>query len=235
VSDYSKRMKYFDYFLERLAEGRACAEGPRGFKHYDAMHRAVCLGDVPSIDADPGPYYPFILIAHYFWRRGDVCKACVFLEKARGRRPFHYDEDEKTAVELLKAAIREGAEGVRRVETEDSIWSWASLFKDLLIAELDARERAAALRRVKAALKEFFKFEKVDGDIAEAYNIFEPYQSEAPYIYIYYAVMELEKQEPPKRGIRSIFQHIFRKKEVNLSTLGSSPVYTQLSCLWANQ
>ncbi len=138
MSEYFVRMKDFDYFIKRLINGRACAEGPKGFKHYDALYRAVCLGEVFDIDADPGPYYPFVLIAHYFWReRGDVCRACVFLEKARGRKPPHYDDDEKTAVELLKAAIKEGAEGVRRIKTEDSHWSWASLFN---AAELEKQK-----------------------------------------------------------------------------------------------
>jgi len=73
--------------------------------------------------------------------------------KACGRRPLHYDRDERTAAALLEAAIREGAAGARRVETEDSIWSWASLFKDLLTAELDA----GALQRIRPALKEVLK------------------------------------------------------------------------------
>jgi hypothetical protein len=211
MSEYFVRMKYFDYFIEHLIEGRACVEGPRGFKHYDMLYRAVCLGEVMDIDADPGPYYPFVLIAHYFWRRGDVCRACVFLEKARGRRPFHYDDDEKTAVELLKAAIREGPGGVRRIKTEDSHWSWASLFKDLLIAELDASAKASALRRIKPALKEVFEAADVPDFVAEAHNIFQPYLSITPYIYIYYAVTELEKQEPPRRGARDVLRDIIRR------------------------
>ena len=108
------------------------------------MPRRLLRG-AQGLDADLGPYYPFVLLVHYFWRRGDICRACAFLEKARGRRLLHYDEDEKTAVELLKAAIREGTEGVRRVKTEDSHWTWASLFKDLFIAELDASARAVVL------------------------------------------------------------------------------------------
>jgi len=208
MSDYIKRMRDFDYFLEHLVEGRACAEGPRGFKHYDALYRAVCLGEAADLDADPGPYYPFVLIAHYFWRRGDVCKACIFLEKARGKWPLHREKDEEVAVKLLEAAVKEGAEDVKRIETEDSFWSWASLFRDLLIAELDPRRRAAALRRVKTALKEFFDAEEVDGYIAEGYNIFHPYLSRMPYIYIYYAAAELEKQVPPKRCIRGALRRL---------------------------
>jgi hypothetical protein len=215
---YFRRMKDFDYFLERLVEGRACAEGPRGFRYYDALYRAVCLGEVADLDADTGPYYPFVLIAHYFWRRGDVCRACIFLEKARGRRPLHRERDEEVATALLEAAIRQGAEGVRRIETEDSIWSWASSFKYLLIAELDPRGRAAALRRLKTALEEFFDAEEVDGDVAEGYNIFHPYLSRMPHIYIYHAVAELEKQEPPKRGIRDALRRLVRlEKGVKLS------------------
>ena len=176
------------------------------------MYRAVCLGKTHQLDADPGPYYPFVLVAHYFWRRGDVCRACVFLEKARGGgRPFHRDEDEDIATRLLEAAIREGIEGVRRVETEDSIWSWASLFKDLLIAELDPRGRADALRRIKPALKEVFEAADVPDFIAEGYNIFQPYISVTPYIYIYYAAAELEKQEPPRRGIRDVLRDAIRR------------------------
>ncbi len=212
MTEYFVRMKHFDYFIEHLIEGKACAEGPRGLKHYDALYRAVCLGEVLDIDADPGPYYPFVLIAHYFWRRGDICRACVFLEKARGRRPFHYDDDEETAVELLKAAIREGVEGVRRVKTEDSHWSWASLFKDLLVAELDTSARATALPRIKSALNEVFETAEVlSGDIAEAYNIFPPYLSITPYIYIYYAAAELEKQEPPRRNIKDLLRGALRR------------------------
>jgi hypothetical protein len=56
MSDYVKRMKDLDYFLERLAEGRACAEGPRGFKHYDVLYRAVCGGGEAGVPiADLGP------------------------------------------------------------------------------------------------------------------------------------------------------------------------------------
>jgi len=227
MPDYIRRMKDFDYFLERLVEGRACAEGPRGFKHYDALYRAVCLGEAADLDADPGPYYHFVLIAHYFWRRGDVCRACIFLEKARGRRPLHREKDEETVAKLLEAAIRQGAEGVRRVKTENSFWSWASLFKDLLIAELDASARAAALQRLKLALEEVFDTADVPDYIAEGYNIFQPYLSKAPYVYIYYAVAELEKQEPPKRGIGEALLHVFRpEKRVKLSTPGSSPLCT---------
>ena len=205
---YFVRMKDFDYFLVRFIEGRACADGPRGFEHYDALYRAVCLGEVEGLEADPGPYYPFILLAHYFWRRGDICRACAFLGKARGRRPFHYDRDEKTAADLLESAIRQGAEGVRRIETEDSHWSWASLFKDLLVAELDPRERAAKLRRINKALEEVFETEDVSGDIADAYGIFMPYLSMTPYIYIHHAAAELEKLVPPRRGMRDILRRI---------------------------
>ncbi len=206
MSEYFVRMRYFDYFIRRLIEGRACAEGPKGFKHYDALYHAVCLGEALDIDADPGPYYPFVLVAHYFWRRGDVCRACAFLEKARGKRPLHYDEDEKTAAELIKAAIREGVKGVRRIETEDSIWSWASLFKDLLIAELDPRERAVALRRIKPALEEVFEATDVSDYIAEGYNIFQPYLSITPYIYIHHVAAELEGQKPPRRGVKDLLR-----------------------------
>jgi hypothetical protein len=196
---YFKRKKEFDWFIENLARGEACAEGPKGFEHYDALYRIACLGETSDVDPDPGPYYPFILLAHYFWRHGDVCKACVLLEKVRGgRKSFHREKDEEVAIELLKAVIREGVDGVKRIKTEDSHWSWASVFKDLLIAELDPRERAAAMQRIKKALKEVFEVEKVSGYIAEMYNIFEPYISDVPYIYIYYAVSELEKQEPPR-------------------------------------
>jgi hypothetical protein len=48
--------------------------------------------------------------------------------------------------------VREWSEGVRRIEAEDGLW-WASLFKDLLTAELDPRGRAEALRRIRQALK----------------------------------------------------------------------------------
>jgi len=211
MSEYFKRMKYFDYFLEYLIEGSACTEGPRGLKYYDMLYRAVCLGETQGLDADPGPYYPFVLVAHYFWRRGDICKACVFLEKARGRQPFHYDKDEKTAAALLEAAIREGTEGVRRIKTEDSIWSWASLFKDFLTAELDAGARAAALQRIRPALKEVFEAAEASGDIAEAYSVFQPYLSITPYIYIYYASMELEKQKSPRRGAGDVLRDIIRR------------------------
>ena len=211
MSEYFERMKYFDYFLEHLIEGEACKEGPRDLKYYDMLYRAVCLGETQDLDADPGPYYPFVLVAHYFWRRGDICKACIFLEKARGRRPLHYDKDEKNAAELLKAAIREGAEGVKRIETEDSIWSWASLFKDLLTAELDASARASALQRIRPALKEVFEAAEVWGDIADVYNVFQPYLSITPYIYIYYASMELEKQKPPRRNIGDVVKDIMRR------------------------
>jgi hypothetical protein len=140
-------MEEFDYFVESLVEGRTCGEGPRGFRYHDAMHRAVCPGETQGLDADPGPYYPFALTAHYFWRRGDICCACIFLEKARSIRPFRYDKDEKTVAALFEAAVKEGAEGVRRIKTDDRVWSWASLFKYLLIAELDVRERGAARSR----------------------------------------------------------------------------------------
>jgi hypothetical protein len=211
MSVYFKRMRDFDYFLVRLVENRACAEGPKGFRYYDAMYRTVCLGEALDTDADPGPYYPFVLLAHYFWRRGDICKACVFLEKARGRRPLRRERDTEVATALLEAAIREGVEGVRRVKTEDAHCSWASLFKDILIAELDPDARAEALRRIRQALK-LVEEEMADltEEIIEGYNIIPP--PRAPYVYIRYAVEELERREPPKRGIRSVFHHLFRKK-----------------------
>jgi hypothetical protein len=75
------------------------------------------------------------------------------LGKLRGRKPLFRDGDEITAARLLEAAVREGVEGVRRIETEDGPWSWASLFKDLLTAELSPGERAGALRRIRQPLK----------------------------------------------------------------------------------
>jgi hypothetical protein len=72
---------------------------------------------------------------------------------------------------------------------------------------------------VRAALKEFFEFEKVDGDIAENYNIFYPYQSEAPYVYLYYAVKKLErrKQLPKCGGVASqILQKFQNSKEFGI-------------------
>ena len=90
MSEYLKRMKYFDYFLEHLIEGRACTEGPRGLKYYDMLYR-------------------------------------------------------------------------------------------------------------------------VSGDIADAYSIFQPYLSITPYIYIYYASVELEKQEPPRRGAGDVVRDIIRR------------------------
>jgi len=76
-----------------------------------------------------------VLAAHHLWRRGDVCAACALLGKVRGGRPLFRNGDEATAAKLLEAAVREGAGGVRRIEAEDGPW-WASLFKDLLTAEL---------------------------------------------------------------------------------------------------
>jgi hypothetical protein len=209
MSEYFKRMKEFDYFLEQLAENKACIEGPRGRKYYDALHRAVCLGDMSNIDADPGPYYPFVLVAHHFWRRGDICRACIFIEKARGRQPLCRERDAEVAAALLEAAIREGVEGVRRVETEDTHCSWASLFKDLLIAELDPVARAEALRRIRQALK-LVEEETADltEEIIEGYNIILP--PKAPYVYIHYATEELEKRKPSKRGLREILRRIVK-------------------------
>jgi hypothetical protein len=208
---YLKRKKEFDWFIENLAKGKACTGGLKGFEHYDALYRVACLNEaLDVVDADPGPYYPFVLLAHYFWRRsGDVYRACALLEKARGRRPYRRHRDEEVAAELLKAAIREGADGVRRVETEDGWWSWASVFKDLLIAELDPRERPAALQRIEKALELVFEMESLPQHIVEGYNIFNPYQSAAPYIYISYAAEELEQQEPPpRRGIRETLRRV---------------------------
>jgi hypothetical protein len=234
VSDHFRRKREFDYFLKHLIEGRACTEGPRGLKYYDMLHRAVCRGELADFDAGPGPYYPIVFAAHHLWRRGDVCAACALLVMLRGKKPLFHDVDETTAATLLEVAIRSGARGVRHVKTDDSVWSWAALFKYLLIAELNPTARAEALRRIRKALEEVFEAAAdLTEEIIDGYNIILP--PKAPYAYIHHAVEELERLEPPKRGIRSIFQHIFRKKEVNLSTLGSSPVYTQLSCLWANQ
>ena len=56
MSEYFRRMREFDWFIVRLAEGRACAEGPVGFKYYDALHRAVCGSELADFDAGPGPY-----------------------------------------------------------------------------------------------------------------------------------------------------------------------------------
>jgi hypothetical protein len=236
VLEYFRRMRDFDYFIRRLIEGKAC-KSPIGFRHYDAMYRAVCLGETKDLDADPGPYYPFILVAHYFWRRGDVYRACVFLEKARGKQLLHYDEDEKTAAVLLEAAIREGIEGVRRIKTEDTHLSWASLFKDLLIAELDPAARAEAIQRIRHALK-LVEEETADltEEIIEHYNMIPP--PKMPYAYISYAVEELERRElAPRRNMKDILLRILRpgKRGVKLPTRGSSPLCTQLRCLCPNQ
>jgi hypothetical protein len=192
ASDYFRRMRDFDMFVERLAEDRACEEGPVGFRYYDVLYRAVCLGET-NFDLGPGPYYPLVLAAHHLWRRGDICRACVLLEKAHGAN----DADERTAVKLFEAAIREGAEGVRRIKTEDSPWSWASLFKDLLIAELDPRERAEeALRRIRRVLELVKEASDLPGDAVDAYNIFQPYISRTPYVYLFAAAAELERRRP---------------------------------------
>ena len=61
MSEYFRRMREFDWFIMRLAEGRACAEGPVGLKYYDVLYRAVCGGELADFDAGPGPYYPIVL------------------------------------------------------------------------------------------------------------------------------------------------------------------------------
>jgi hypothetical protein len=59
MSEYFRRMREFDWFIVRLAEGRACAEGPVGFKYYDVFHRAVRLlnkeiGELAELDEERG-------------------------------------------------------------------------------------------------------------------------------------------------------------------------------------
>jgi hypothetical protein len=210
MSEYFRRMREFDWFIARLAEGRACAEGPVGFKYYDMLHRAVCGGELADFDA--GPDYPIVLAAHHLWRRGGVCAACALLEGVRSKKPLFRDGDEATAVRLLEAAVREGAEGVRRIEAEDSPWSWASLFKDLLTAELNPRERAEALRRIRQALKlvEEAAADLTD-EIIEGYNIILP--PKTPYIYIGLAAAELERREPPRQLIKNLLTRLRRQKQ----------------------
>ena len=212
MSEYFRRMREFDWFIVRLAEGRACEEGPVGFKYYDVLHRAVCGGELADFDAGPGPYYPIVLAAHHLWRRGGVCAACALLEEVRGKKPLFRDGDEATAARLLEAAVKEGAEGVRRIEAEDGPWSWASLFKDLLTAELDPRESAGALRRIRWALKlvEEAAADLTD-EITEGYNIILP--PKTPYIYIGLAAAELERREPPRRPIKNLLTRLRRQKQ----------------------
>jgi len=212
MSEYFRRMREFDWFIVRLAEGRACEEGPVGFKYYDMLRRAVCGGELAGFDAGPGPYYPIVLAAHHLWRRGDVCAACALLEEVRSKKPLLRGGDEATAARLLQAAVEEGAEGVRRVEAEDSPWSWASLFKDLLTAELDPRERAGALRRIRQALKlvEEAAADLTD-EITEGYNIILP--PKTPYIYIGLAAAELERREPPRRPVKNLLTRLRRQKQ----------------------
>jgi len=107
MSEYFRRMREFDWFIVRLAEGRACAEGLVGFRYYDVLHRAVCGGELADFDA--GPDYPIVLAAHHLWRRGGVCAACALLEEVRSKKPLFRDGDEATAARLLEAAVREGA------------------------------------------------------------------------------------------------------------------------------
>jgi hypothetical protein len=213
-------MREFDWFIVRLAEGRACAEAPVGFKYYDALHRAVCGGELADFDAGPGPYYPIVLAAHHLWRRGDVCAACALLGKLRGKKPHG---DEATAARLLEAAVREGAEGVRRIEAEDGPWSWASLFKDLLTAELDPRERVKALRRIRRALK---LVEEASADltdeIIEGYNIILP--PKTPYIYIGHAALKLERHEASGHSAKNLLSRIlFRRQTRRLHASVAAP------------
>jgi hypothetical protein len=209
MSEYLRQMREFDWFIMRLAEGRACAEGPVGLKYYDVLYRAVCGGELADFDA--GPDYPIVLAAHHLWRRGNVCAACALLEKARSKKPLFRNGDEITAAKLLEAAVREGAEGVRRIETDDSPWSWASLFKDLLIAELDPRERAEALRRIRQALKLVEEAADLTDEIIEGYNIILP--PKTPYIYIGLAAAELERREPPRQLIKNLLTRLHRQKQ----------------------
>jgi len=210
MSEYFRRMREFDWFIMRLAEGRACEEGPVGFKYYDVLHRAVCGGELADFDA--GSDYPIVLAAHHLWRRGGVCAACALLEEVRSKKPLLRGGDEATAARLLEAAVREGAEGVRRIEAEDSPWSWASLFKDLLTAELNPRERAEALRRIRQALKlvEEAAADLTD-EIIEGYNIIQP--PKTPYIYIGLAAAELERREPPRQLIKNLLTRLRRQKQ----------------------
>ncbi len=209
MSEYFRRMREFDWFIVCLAEGRACAEGPVGFKYYDVLHRAVCGGELADFDAGPGPYYPIVLAAHHLWRRGDVCAACALLGKLRGKKPHG---DEITAARLLEAAVKEGAEGVRRIEAEDSPWSWASLFKDLLTAELSPGERAEALRRIRRALK-FVEEAAADltDEIIEGYNIIMP--SKTPYIYIGHAALKLERHEASGHSAKNLLSRILLRRQ----------------------
>ena len=103
---------------------------------------------------------------------------------------------------------------MRRIEAEDSPWSWASLFKDLLTAELDPRESAEALRRIRHALKLVEEAAAdLSGDIVEAYNIFQPYISWTPYIYIGHAAVELERREPSRRSIKNLLTRILLRRQ----------------------
>jgi hypothetical protein len=115
--------------------------------------------------------------------------------------------DEATAARLLEAAVREGAEGVRRIETEDSPWSWASLFKDLLIAELSPGERVGALRRIRRTLKlvEEAAADLTD-EIIEGYNIILP--PKTPYIYVGHAALKLERHKASGRSAKNLLTRI---------------------------
>jgi hypothetical protein len=211
MSEYFRRMREFDWFIVRLAEGRACAEGPVGFKYYDVLHRAVCGGELADFDAGPGPYYPIVLAAHHLWRRGDVCAACALLGKLRGKKPLFRNGDEITAARLLEAAVREGVEGVRRIEAEDGLW-WALLFKDLLTAELSPGERAGALRRIRRALKlvEEAAADLTD-EIIEGYNIILP--PKTPYIYIGHAALKLKRHEASGHSAKNLLSRILFRRQ----------------------
>jgi cyanate lyase len=209
MSEYFGRTWELDWFVIRLAKNKACAEGPVGLKYYDMLHRAVCGGELADFDAGPGPYYSIILIAHYLWSRGDVCAACVLLEKL-SNAPLR-DYDEITATKLLKAAVRKGVEGVKSVKTDDSPWSWSSLFKILLIAELSPEERAEALKQIRRTL-EVVEETIIDltDEIIEGYNII--LQPKTPYIYALYRMLELERHLQADGGSvkNLLFRILFR-------------------------
>jgi len=101
---------------------------------------------------------------------------------------------------------------VRRIEAEDGPW-WASLFKDLLTAELSPGERAGALRRIRRTLK---LVEEASADltdeIIEGYNIILP--PKTPYIYIGHAALKLERHEASGHSAKNLLSRILFRRQI---------------------
>jgi hypothetical protein len=237
-----------DHFLIDLANlGDDICKSPVLTKPlYMDLVKLVCEGkkDALKLIAHGKPYYPFILTSYYtlFHRRNlAIAEAiCNELVTVHEKYPYSFDNDEESALEMLKRIIEYfvslGKQSVEECkghlhhnlqiiasEIEKIVCperGWSKLFKKMLLSHLIPEESMNYLENISKEISSFRGF-VIEEEIAEAFNLIE--SNETPTIYIFLEKVSSNIKKNIIENFSKLSELIKRKEElkvkINKSTL----------------